>query len=221
MYLPLCFHRTPCAQRFATPCLCALRAAFVADRNCQFIEERAGQTFFLWSGFYSPHSPWIAPKSCVHLYDLDAMPLPDRTDNEPWVREAEGLSDDQLRAIKAHYYAMVADVDRCALPDLLARSRSRRRSGHRDGGGRGRGGDAARLRRSRCRAAAPGRIAARCRRERGGRTRVILRRTCGAGPKATGMRTQPRVVLFKRHRRARTPLRSGAGPWRTFQRRAG
>ena len=88
------------------------QAAFVADRSCRFIEERAGQPFFLWSGFYSPHSPWIAPKSCVDLYDIDAMPLPDRTDNEPWRGEGEGLSDRRLREIKAHYYAMVTDVDR-------------------------------------------------------------------------------------------------------------
>ncbi|MCD6361264.1 MAG: sulfatase-like hydrolase/transferase [Armatimonadetes bacterium] len=88
------------------------QAAFVADRTCRFLEERAGRPFFLWAGFYSPHSPWIAPKSCAELYDVEAMPLPDRGENEPLSGEAEGLSDDDLRRIKAFYYAMITDVDR-------------------------------------------------------------------------------------------------------------
>lgn len=88
------------------------QAAFVADRSCRFIQERAGRPFFLWAGFYSPHSPWIAPRSCVDRYDPDAMPLPDRTDNEPWALGHEALSDADLRRIKAFYYGMVTDVDR-------------------------------------------------------------------------------------------------------------
>jgi len=88
------------------------QASFVAERSCRFLEERAGQPFFLWAGFYSPHSPWIAPRSCVEHYDIAAMPLPNRTGDEPLHPEAEGLDDDDFRRIKAFYYGMVTDVDR-------------------------------------------------------------------------------------------------------------
>jgi len=87
-------------------------AAFVADRSIQFLREQGEGPFFLWSGFYAPHPPLNPPASCIALYDVAEMTLPDRTDNEPIARQARGLTDDDYRRIKAYYYALVSDVDR-------------------------------------------------------------------------------------------------------------
>jgi len=88
------------------------QAAFVADRTVQFLEEQGDRPFFLFSGFYAPHPPLIPPASCVEFYNVDEMPLPERTDNESLAPQAEGLTDDDYRRIKAYYYALVSDVDR-------------------------------------------------------------------------------------------------------------
>ncbi len=87
-------------------------ACFVADRSVQFIRERGSRPFFLFAGFYHPHSPLIPPQSCLDHYDLDAIPDPAMTDEDRRKRPVEGLSDPDLREIRAHYYAMVTDVDR-------------------------------------------------------------------------------------------------------------
>ncbi len=88
------------------------QAAFVADRSMQFLEEQGNRPFFLFAGFYAPHPPLIPPASCVEMYDVEEMPLPARTDEEPLASQAQGLTDDDYRKIKAYYYALVSDVDR-------------------------------------------------------------------------------------------------------------
>ncbi len=87
-------------------------ACFVADRSAQFIRERAGSPFFLWAGFYHPHSPLIPPQWAVDMYDLDDIPLPPGDPSVRHRREDRQLTDTELREIRRAYYAMVTDVDR-------------------------------------------------------------------------------------------------------------
>lgn len=87
-------------------------AAFVADRSVQFLREQGDRPFFLWAGFYHPHSPLIPPQSCVDLYDLDDIPLPPGDPKITMPGEDRELSDTELREIRRAYYAMVSDVDR-------------------------------------------------------------------------------------------------------------
>ncbi|MFO8079353.1 MAG: sulfatase-like hydrolase/transferase [Armatimonadota bacterium] len=87
-------------------------ASFVADRSVQFLRERGRRPFFLWAGFYHPHSPLIPPQSCVDLYDPDEIPLPAGGPRATTPDGARELADDELREIRRAYYAMVSDVDR-------------------------------------------------------------------------------------------------------------
>ena len=99
-------------------------ACFVADRSAQFIRERAGRPFFLWAGFYHPHSPLIPPQWALDLYDLDEIPLPPGDPGITYPGEDRVLSDTEVREIRRAYYAMVTDVDRgvgVVLDELEAR----------------------------------------------------------------------------------------------------
>ncbi len=88
-------------------------ACFVADQSVQFIEERGDRPFFLFAGFYHPHSPLMPPQSCLdHYDDLDSIPLPHRAEHESLAPQAEGMTDRDFREARRHYYAMVTDVDR-------------------------------------------------------------------------------------------------------------
>jgi arylsulfatase A-like enzyme len=87
-------------------------ACFVADRSVQFIRERGDQPFFLWSGFYHPHSPLIPPQWALDLYDIDDIPLPPGDPRITMPGDDRELADRELREIRRAYYAMVTDVDR-------------------------------------------------------------------------------------------------------------
>ena len=87
-------------------------AAFVADRSVQFLRERDSRPFFLWAGFYHPHSPMIPPQSCLDMYDLDEIPLPPGGPRARRPGDERELTDIEIREIRRAYYAMVSDVDR-------------------------------------------------------------------------------------------------------------
>lgn len=88
-------------------------ACFVADRTMHFLRERGERPFFLFAGFYHPHSPLIPPQCCLDLYDdLDAIPAPVRAEHESLAPQAEGMSERDFLEARRHYYAMVSDVDR-------------------------------------------------------------------------------------------------------------
>jgi len=85
--------------------------AFVAEQTIEFIRRTAGTPFLCISGFYSPHSPWVAPKEWIDLYDPDSLRLPEFPP-EVDARRGEGRFDDaELRAARQGYYAMVSEVD--------------------------------------------------------------------------------------------------------------
>jgi arylsulfatase len=87
-------------------------ACFVADRSAQFLRERADRPFFLFAGFYHPHSPLIPPRSCLDMYNLDEIPLPPGDRQIPAPGGGRDLSAAEVREIRRAYYAMVSDVDR-------------------------------------------------------------------------------------------------------------
>lgn len=85
-------------------------AAFVGEQTAQFISEHKREPFFCFSGFYSPHSPWVAPDEYLSLYRDADMPLPHYPEEYP-APEDERFSEETLRSITKGYYAMISEVD--------------------------------------------------------------------------------------------------------------
>jgi len=84
--------------------------AFVGARTCEFIEQQGDRPFACIAGFYSPHSPWVAPKRFHDLYKRDRLSVPPFADaDEP--NRGEMFSDEHLREAKHGYYAMISEVD--------------------------------------------------------------------------------------------------------------
>ncbi len=89
------------------------QAAFVADQTMQFISENQQQPFLCISGFYSPHSPWVAPQEYLDLYDPAQLAIPEFPPEIDARRSADAFSDEELRGAHHGYYAMVSEVDAC------------------------------------------------------------------------------------------------------------
>ena len=97
--------------------------AFVAERTRAFIAERRAGPWCCVAGFYSPHSPWVAPQEFLDRYDPATFRLPDfppeidarRGAAEPGGAHDSiartGASDEELRAARHGYYAMISEVD--------------------------------------------------------------------------------------------------------------
>ncbi|MCL2433526.1 MAG: sulfatase-like hydrolase/transferase [Clostridia bacterium] len=81
-------------------------AAFVGRQTIEYINSRAnaGEPFFCFSGFYSPHSPFVAPQEFLDLYRQEDMPLPHMPDCTPEYAR-------QTQFSTQCYYAMVSEVD--------------------------------------------------------------------------------------------------------------
>jgi arylsulfatase A-like enzyme len=85
--------------------------AFVAEQTMAYLEDHRDSPFFCIAGFYSPHSPWVAPQEFIARYDPRALTLP-RFPPAVDAQRTEGhYSDDELRAARQGYYAMVSEVD--------------------------------------------------------------------------------------------------------------
>ena len=86
-------------------------AAFVAEQTMEFIGAHEDGPFLCVSGFYSPHSPWVAPQEFLDLYDPAELTLP-TFPAELEARRGDGnFSDEELRGARQGYYAMVSEVD--------------------------------------------------------------------------------------------------------------
>jgi arylsulfatase A-like enzyme len=84
--------------------------AFVASRTLDFLRRQEGP-FLCVSGFYSPHSPWVVPQRYLDRYEPETFTLPDFPPDVE-ARRGEGhFSDEELRAARHGYYAMVTEVD--------------------------------------------------------------------------------------------------------------
>jgi len=87
-------------------------SAFVAEQTIEFIRNHRDKTpFFCMAGFYSPHSPWIAPREFLDLYNPAELPVPEFPEHIDEKRSADRFSDDELRSVKHGYYAMISEVD--------------------------------------------------------------------------------------------------------------
>ncbi len=106
---------------------------WVADRAIHFIEDEEGaresnQPFFLIANFFDPHHPFGAPEEFRKLFDAETIPGPIQTkgelDTKPDVQtlyseksmggNAPGFldySEEELREVRASYYAMITMVD--------------------------------------------------------------------------------------------------------------
>jgi arylsulfatase A-like enzyme len=85
--------------------------AFVAERTIEFLQAHRDRPFFCIAGFYSPHSPWVAPREFFDLYDPATLKLPAFPPELQAERQAKGFDDETLRAARRGYYAMVSEVD--------------------------------------------------------------------------------------------------------------
>lgn len=85
--------------------------AFVADRVRELIRTHTDRPFLAIGGFYSPHSPWIAPQEFIGQYNLADMPVPRFPEDIGRQRDADHYSDDELRKAHQGYWAMVSEVD--------------------------------------------------------------------------------------------------------------
>ena len=86
-------------------------SAFVAEQTIAFLERHQEEPFLCLSGFYSPHSPWVAPQEFIDMYDPEAFSLPQFSPELEARRSEESFSDCELRAARQGYYAMVSEVD--------------------------------------------------------------------------------------------------------------
>ncbi len=86
-------------------------SAFVAEQTIAYVERHRHEPFFCIAGFYSPHSPWVAPQSFIDLYDPETLALPGFPDDVDARRSETAYSDRELRAARQGYYAMVSEVD--------------------------------------------------------------------------------------------------------------
>jgi len=85
--------------------------AFVADQTMEFIANHTGGPWMCVAGFYSPHAPWIAPGEFMDLYDPARLSVPAFPEEVDARRKPGHFDDEELRAVKRGYYAMVSEVD--------------------------------------------------------------------------------------------------------------
>ena len=86
-------------------------SAFVAEQTMAYVEQHRHEPFFCIAGFYSPHSPWVAPQEFIDLYNPQTLALPQFPEEVDARRSADRFSDRELRAARQGYYAMVSEVD--------------------------------------------------------------------------------------------------------------
>jgi arylsulfatase A-like enzyme len=82
--------------------------AFVAEQTMEWLRHNRERPFLCISGFYSPHSPWVAPREFLDLYDPARLSLPLFPAHADIARVP---SEQELRSARHGYYAMVSEVD--------------------------------------------------------------------------------------------------------------
>lgn len=85
--------------------------AFVAECSMDVIRESGDQPWLCIAGFYSPHSPWVAPQEFIDLYDPSTFRLPTFPPDVDARRAGTDYSDEGLREARRGYYAQVSEVD--------------------------------------------------------------------------------------------------------------
>lgn len=82
--------------------------AMVCDEACSFLQRSHPANWFCHVGIFAPHNPFNPPKRFADMYDPDQLPAPHMTEAD---RERTGLTDDDWRRSKAHYYGMISELD--------------------------------------------------------------------------------------------------------------
>ena len=85
--------------------------AFVAEQTAEFLTRHSDHPFLCIAGFYSPHSPWVAPQEFIDQYDPQRLQLPTFPPEIDARRSVEHFSDSELCLARQGYYAMVSEVD--------------------------------------------------------------------------------------------------------------
>lgn len=86
-------------------------SAFVGEQTIEYIKSHKNDTFFCFSGFYSPHPPFVAPREFMDLYNVQDMPIPDYPAEMDRRRTDDYFSDGQVKSAYLGYYAMISEVD--------------------------------------------------------------------------------------------------------------
>ncbi|UCC62106.1 MAG: sulfatase-like hydrolase/transferase [Anaerolineae bacterium] len=92
-------------------------SSFVAEQTMAFLRSHRAGPFFCIAGFYSPHSPWVAPQEFIDLYDPDTLTVPafppevEARRSGAASSDAGAFSDRELGVARQGYYAMVSEVD--------------------------------------------------------------------------------------------------------------
>ncbi len=110
--------------------------AFLVDAVIDHLSKQDDNPWFVHLSILSPHPPFVVPEPYNDMYDANDMPLPVRratpqeeATQHPWLehylnnqsgsgytvgadsRDNLGLSDQEIRQIKATYYGMMSEVD--------------------------------------------------------------------------------------------------------------
>lgn len=85
---------------------------YIGTEAVRFVEKYRGEEpFFMWVDFLSPHEPADAPEPYASMYEPEAMPLPRDFDRSRISGRLKEVTDDELRAFRAGYYAMITHLD--------------------------------------------------------------------------------------------------------------
>ena len=85
--------------------------AFVTEQTIEFIKQQKNQPFLCVSGYYSPHSPWVAPQEFLDIYEPSELQIPSFPPKVDQTRMGQEFSDQELRSARHGYYAMISEVD--------------------------------------------------------------------------------------------------------------
>ena len=86
--------------------------AWVATRTIESLRGLSDHERSLTiASFFSPHPPFHVPQQFLDLYERDELPLPVLTPSDLQRQAEDGISDDDLRAIRHGYYAAISEVD--------------------------------------------------------------------------------------------------------------
>ena len=86
-------------------------SAFVAEQTISYLQRAKtapAQPFLCIAGFYSPHSPWVAPQRFLDMYERDELSVPEFP---PDFEVGTEFRPEQLRTARHGYYAMISEVD--------------------------------------------------------------------------------------------------------------
>jgi choline-sulfatase len=91
-----------------------MRGTFIANQSIEYLEQRKGEPFALWTSFQEPHSPYDFPVEDRNRFDPAKFPVPRVGPEDAWQIPLifRDLSDKEKQGIIAAYYTSVSFLDR-------------------------------------------------------------------------------------------------------------